>query len=341
MWKYEGRERRANAVPTERMSASSATSEPGATPSNGRQLRIVGAFAGMGSGIAKVTVGHGFDTVKTRLQCSPPGTYKGAIDCLVRTVRNESFFALYKGVTPPAVGWAAIDSVLLGSLHNYRLWMMRAGMVEPAPAPASGDGKRLTLLGHGVAGLFAGLTSALVATPIEMLKVRLQMQLQRDVAAREFKGPLHCAARVIRAQGVLGLWRGYVASSWFRSSFFWMFLSIEALMRGFARLDGTPYEMSRGAANFWAGGLASFSFWAFAVPADNIKNRIMGAPLDAPRIAPWTLSRQVWYAEGPRGFYKGFAPCVLRAFPANACAYFTFNWIMTTLGAEDVRGQSS
>jgi solute carrier family 25 (mitochondrial carnitine/acylcarnitine transporter), member 20/29 len=52
-------------------------------------VRLVGAFAGIGSGLTKVAVGHGFDTVKTRLQCSPPGTYRGAIDCLVKTVRNE------------------------------------------------------------------------------------------------------------------------------------------------------------------------------------------------------------------------------------------------------------
>lgn len=35
-------------------------------------------------------LGHRFDTVKTRLQCSPPGTYRGAIDCLVKIVKNEA-----------------------------------------------------------------------------------------------------------------------------------------------------------------------------------------------------------------------------------------------------------
>ena len=64
-------------------------------------------------------------------------------------------FALYKGATPPAVGWAAIDSLLLGSLHNYRLFLIRQGMTEPIP---ESSGKRLTLVGHGVAGLFAGWT---------------------------------------------------------------------------------------------------------------------------------------------------------------------------------------
>ena len=63
--------------------------------------------------------------------------------------------ALYKGATPPAVGWAAIDSVLLGSLHNYRLFLLEHGMAEPTPGK---NIERLTLVGHGIAGLGAGLT---------------------------------------------------------------------------------------------------------------------------------------------------------------------------------------
>jgi solute carrier family 25 (mitochondrial carnitine/acylcarnitine transporter), member 20/29 len=67
----------------------------------------------------------------------------------------QGILALYKGATPPAVGWAAIDSVLLGSLHNYRLFLLRHGMTEKVPGT---DTMRLTLAAHGIAGLFAGLT---------------------------------------------------------------------------------------------------------------------------------------------------------------------------------------
>jgi len=67
----------------------------------------------------------------------------------------QGVLGLYKGATPPAVGWAAIDSVLLGSLHNYRLFLVRHGMTEPTPGSAI---ERLTLFGHGVAGLLAGCT---------------------------------------------------------------------------------------------------------------------------------------------------------------------------------------
>lgn len=72
--------------------------------------------------------------------------------------------ALYKGATPPAVGWAAIDSVLLGALHNYRLLLARHGMTETVPGT---DVRRLTLLGHGIAGLGAGLTRYYDLNPVD------------------------------------------------------------------------------------------------------------------------------------------------------------------------------
>ncbi|PCH33733.1 mitochondrial carrier [Wolfiporia cocos MD-104 SS10] len=275
-----------------------------------------------------------FDTIKTRLQCSPPGTYRNAIDCLLRTVRNESIFALYKGATPPAVGWAAIDSVLLGSLHNYRLFLIRHNMTEPVPGS---DARRLTLAGHGVAGLFAGLTSAFLATPMELLKVKLQMQLQRSVADRQFRGPIDCARQTVQSQGITALWTGFTGSLAFRSNFLWMFLSFEALMRGFSQLKGTPYEISTPLANFMSGGLGSFAFWLMAIPADNVKNRMMTAPLDTARPSFIGTVRNIYARDGPRGFYRGLGPCFVRAFPVNASALWVYEGLMRILGAEKTR----
>jgi hypothetical protein len=49
--------------------------------------------------------------------------------------------------------------VLLGSLHSYRLFLLHNGMTEDP----TGTGSRLTLLAHGTAGLFAGLTRYIVS----------------------------------------------------------------------------------------------------------------------------------------------------------------------------------
>jgi len=85
---------------------------------------------------------------------------KFSFDSTFSLLISKGILALYKGATPPAVGWAAIDSVLMGSLHNYRLFLLRNDMTEPTPGSGA---PRLTLFAHGVAGMFAGLTRCVTA----------------------------------------------------------------------------------------------------------------------------------------------------------------------------------
>jgi len=56
-------------------------------------------------------VGHPFDTVKVRLQTTSQSQFKGPLDCLLQTVRNEGVRGLYKGASPPLVGWMFMDSM--------------------------------------------------------------------------------------------------------------------------------------------------------------------------------------------------------------------------------------
>src|SRR5205823_6561110 len=56
-------------------------------------------------------VGHPFDTIKVRLQTTEMSHFRGPVDCLMQTLRNEGFAGLYKGATPPLVGWMFMDSV--------------------------------------------------------------------------------------------------------------------------------------------------------------------------------------------------------------------------------------
>ncbi|KAF8758587.1 Mitochondrial carrier protein [Rhizoctonia solani] len=246
-------------------------SEDSSASSNGNHIRIAGAVAG-------VAVGHGFDTIKTRLQVAPIGTYKGAIDCFWKTVRNESPLALYKGALPPAVAWGASDSLLLGSLHNYRLFLIRHGVTEPIPGSSDPNAKRLTLFGHWLAGLGAGWTGSILAHPMETLKVKLQMQTQRDVKDRQYKGVIDVIRQIYLVQGPMGIWRGFASSLVYRSSFCWMFASYEVMMRTASLLNGTRFEMSTPTANFLAGGLCSFAYWVMGIPFDNIKKCVLNAP---------------------------------------------------------------
>jgi hypothetical protein len=61
----------------------------------------------------------------------------------------------------------------------------------------------------------------------ETCPVKLQLQLQRSVKDREFKGPVHCVRRIVETNGITGLWTGFGGSILFRSNFAWMFAGYE------------------------------------------------------------------------------------------------------------------
>ncbi len=74
--------------------------------------------------------------------------------------------------------------------------------------------------------------------------VNLQLQRERSAADRKFKGPIDVARQVIRSRGVLGMYRGFGTTLYFRGCFFWMFGSVEAYMRLFATVDRKVFHVS-------------------------------------------------------------------------------------------------
>ena len=85
--------------------------------------------------------------------------------------------------------------------------------------------------------------------------------------------------------------------------------------------------------NFLAGGLAGQVFWLASYPSDVIKQRIMTDPLGTgKKYKNWrTAARMVGKELGVRGIWRGFLPCFLRAFPANAAALSVFEAMIRIL----------
>ncbi|KAI9342286.1 mitochondrial carrier domain-containing protein [Obelidium mucronatum] len=66
------------------------------------QSMSIGAtlFAGGMSGVAMWSIAIPPDVIKSRIQASPAGTYKGFVDCAVKMVAQEGPTALFKGLGP-------------------------------------------------------------------------------------------------------------------------------------------------------------------------------------------------------------------------------------------------
>lgn len=277
-----------------------------------------GFLAGVGSGVTKLVVGHPFDTIKVRMQVEglASGRFKGPLDCLLKTVRKEGVRAVYKGAALPLFGWSSIDSVMMGT-YNYVLVRFRS----QRPAEETGP---LPLSRHAIAGLAGGIAASFVATPIEQIKARLQVQY--DAETKRYSGPIDCARKIVRSNGVLGLWQGFSATILYRHWFWAYMTTVEVMMRTLSATEVVPKTL----VPFLSGGCGATAFWLCCLPFDTIKARMMAQPDTIPRKYPNVLvtARAILATEGWKGFYRGLVPTMLRSFPTNGAAIWVYSAIV-------------
>lgn len=253
----------------------------------------------------------------------------------MQTIRNEGPQGLYKGATPPLVGWMFMDSLMLGSLTFYRK-LLNQNMFQPYKVQQSppgiqlsADDKKLPTIGHAIAGVMAGMTVSFIAAPVEHVKARLQVQYAADKSKRLYSGPIDCSKKILSQHGIAGLYHGLGATLLFRTFFFFWWGSYDIFTQWFKKNT----KLSDPAINFWAGGLSAQVFWITSYPSDVIKQRIMTDELGAKRRFPrWRdAARTIYQETGWKGYWRGFLPCFLRAFPANAMALVAFEGVMRML----------
>lgn len=84
------------------------------------------------------------------------------MDILRQTVKKEGVLALYKGMASPLLGVAAVNSLL------FTAYGVSRRIVSPYPD--------LSVPQVALAGSMAGAANAILASPVEMFKIRMQGQ---------------------------------------------------------------------------------------------------------------------------------------------------------------------
>lgn len=189
----------------------------------------------------------------------------------MQTLRKEGFNGLYKGATPPLIGWMCMDSLMLGSLTLYRRLLnenvfqpLRSKPNHPSQNLSPEDRRRLPVIGHALAGTFAGWTVSFIAAPVEHVKARLQVQYQANKHDRLYSGPVDCAKKLTTNHGIRGLYHGLSSTLIFRTFFCFWWGSYDVFTRYFENNT----HLSTPAVNFWAGGLSAQVFWLTSYPSD-------------------------------------------------------------------------
>ncbi|KAJ2772623.1 Mitochondrial carrier protein ymc2 [Coemansia nantahalensis] len=297
-----------------------------ASHSGGAMRAVKDCLAGSVGGIAQVFAGQPFDTIKVRMQ-TQPDVYRSTVDAVRKTVQNDGFSGLYKGTTTPLVGVGLCVSIQFLVMEHMKRTFAR---INGTPA---GQPVQLTPLQLYAAGATAGVANSIVSGPVEHIRVRLQVQTAG--AAAQYRGPGDCIAQIYRGHGLAGIYRGQTSTLLRELNGYGMyFLAYEALIQRTVRATGRPRAEIPSSQVCLYGGAAGLAMWLTSYPIDVVKSKMQTDGFGPARAYRGTLDcvRQTLQREGVRGFFRGIAPCLLRAVPANAATFIGFEMALRALG---------
>ncbi|CAL8111332.1 unnamed protein product [Orchesella dallaii] len=271
-------------------------------------------FAGCVGGAAGVVVGHPLDTVKVRLQTQSPTNikYRGTFHCLSTIVKQESVAGLYKGISSPLFGVAGVNALIFGVYGTLRPYV-------------SGSPGNDALWAHFAAGSISGAVQSVVASPMELVKTRMQIS-QESVGSKKL-GPIDVLKGIYRNEGGLarGVFKGWgITLGREIPGFGIYFASYEAMTRMGGGEVGTLGMM-------FAGGMAGVLSWIVTFPIDVVKTRLQ-CDASGKYSGAFDCARKTYRSEGYRAFSRGLVSTVIRAFPTNAATFTVVTWIMRLAG---------
>nr|KAF6267987.1 solute carrier family 25 member 22 [Pipistrellus kuhlii] len=236
------------------------------------------------AGLIGVTCVFPIDLAKTRLQNQQNGQrmYTSMSDCLIKTIRSEGYFGMYRGAAVNLTLVTPEKAIKLAANDFFRHHLSK-------------DGQKLTLLREMLAGCGAGTCQVIVTTPMEMLKIQLQdagrIAAQKKILAAQAQlstpggaqpsveapaAPRPTATQLtrdlLRSHGIAGLYKGLGATLLrdvpFSIVYFPLFANLNQLGQP-ASEEKSPFYVS-----FLAGCVAGSTAAVAVNPCDVVKTRL-------------------------------------------------------------------
>jgi solute carrier family 25 thiamine pyrophosphate transporter 19 len=191
-----------------------------------------------------------------------------------------------------------------------------------------------------LSGAVAGCASRFVVAPLDVLKIRFQLQNEQSVrqawgqplvsaSDRRYTGVLQALGRIVREEGWTALYKGNVPAlamvvpyaavqfGTFYQMRQWWNLLFRAETGDVQRYMGT-------AASVVSGALSGLTASVVVYPLDLLRTRL--AVQREPRLYNGLLDaiRTIWVKEGARGFYAGLEPTIVEIVPYVALQFYFY-----------------
>ncbi|KAL8923393.1 MAG: hypothetical protein Q9172_003142 [Xanthocarpia lactea] len=276
---------------------------------------LIETIAGFLAGVASTLVAHPLDVLKTRLQVDRSSSSQAGTSLrLVQGIlKNEGIAnGLYRGLSPNLAG----NSI---SWALYFLWYseIKAGL-QVYHASANGLSYHDFFLASGVAGAL----TAVCTNPIWVIKTRMLSTASHHPGA--YRSISHGTQQIYRAEGVRGFYRGLLPSLIGVSHGALQFMAYEQLKRYRAsQLEGKGGNL--GTVDYlWLSGASKVLAGSITYPYQVVRSRLQMYEAEQTYKGARDAIAQTWKQEGPRGFYKGLGPNLVRVLPSTWITFLVY-----------------
>lgn len=268
-------------------------------------------FLGSIAGCIGATVVYPIDMVKTRMQAQKhKALYDNSFDCFKKIIKNEGFKGLYSGLGAQLVGVAPEKAIKLTVNDLVR----RIGTNE--------DDGTITMGWEILAGSSAGACQVIFTNPLEIVKIRLQMQgKSKVIKAGEIPHKHLSASQIIKQLGLKGLYKGASACLLrdvpFSAIYFPTYANLKKVLFGFDPSNTNSNKKLSTWQLLVSGALAGAPAAFFTTPADVIKTRLQveSKQHDIKYSGISHAFRVILKEEGVTAFFKGSLARVFRSSP--------------------------
>jgi solute carrier family 25 carnitine/acylcarnitine transporter 20/29 len=186
----------------------------------------------------------------------------------------------------------------------------------------------LTLPQLIASGSAAGIANSLIATPVENIRIRLQVQKPgvQPPGYTYYNGPLDAFRQISGHHGLRGVFHGLIPTLAREivgyGAYFGVYeFLVQKRMRSLETTDRT--QVTSGWSMLF-GAAGGFCFWLACYPLDVVKSKIQVDSMDPTKRTYKGMTDcfvKTFKAEGVKGFTRGLAACMARAAPANAATF--------------------
>ncbi|GAA95278.1 uncharacterized protein L969DRAFT_84990 [Mixia osmundae IAM 14324] len=277
------------------------------------------------AGATGATAVYPIDLVKTRMQNQRSKVvgellYKNSLDCVRKVYKNEGFAGFYRGLPPQLIGVAPEKAIKLTMNDLVR---------RKTKDPETG---KVPLIWELVAGATAGASQVVFTNPLEIVKIRLQMQGEaaKTRGAENIKrGALH----IIRQLGLIGLYKGSSACLLRDVPFSAIYFTGYSHLKSDIFHEGRDGKKLGFGETLAAASIAGMPSAYLTTPADVIKTRLQSEARKGESTYKGLMDAgtKIFQEEGARALFKGGPARVLRSSPQFGVTLVAYEYLQAAL----------